>query len=275
MTEKAQLLPYVSKLFFDGQTTELVYSCLITYLNLVSDSPTIREMFLAEIPILERLYQKFYHKELDIRICSARMFALLSSDSKRPLVDSFLNEIFLEGLCNLLKIGGSKTSAMLAISCCANSLCDGPEAFQMVSSHAVTLEILGFAADASFAGALDDRIAEFMQNILNRCPANLVMSLLRINIIETYLTFMKNSVKSTNRLIRLMSVLSDFIKMGDILDEEYGCNPVLNELNTRSELLESLINAISERTAAPNTPELLNREFKRFENSLAPLSQSY
>lgn len=265
-------MPYISKVFFDGPSTDLTSSCLSVYLNLVTDSPAIREMFLAEIPILERLYQKLYHSELDIRISSVRMFALLSYDCKRPLVESFLNEIFLDGLCQLMKKGGSPTPIVLAISCCANALCDGPEAFEMVTGHRVTLQILELAVQDSTAQRVDDQIAEFLQNLLIRCTPNQIIILLRINLVEAYLIFMRKNVKSSNKLIRLMSVLSDFIRMGSTLEEEYGRNPILNELNTRTELLESTMNAISDRSVIPNTPDLLLREYKRLENCLAPLS---
>lgn len=242
-------------------------------MNLVEDSLEIREMFMAELQILERLYQKLYHTDLSIRIYAIRLFAHLSQDSSRPLVDSFLNEVFLNGLKHILEIGGSKSAMGLAVGCCANALCDSPEAYKMVLKHPITVKIFEIVATGVASIPIQDHVAQFLQNLASLCPVHLVINLLGLNLLEVFLIFIQQCITSANKLTRLMKVLRGFIGLGYDLEQEYGCNPVLNELNNRQELLHTVMTSISNRIHNKEASPVILVEYKELESMLSPLSQ--
>jgi hypothetical protein len=258
----------MSRLFYDGGSGELLTGCLHTYFNLVQDSAQIRQLFLGELPILERLYQKLYHSELSIRIYTVRLFAMLSEDSLQPLTDSFLNHVFLTGLKHLLDIAGSKTSVSLAIDCCANCLFDGPEGYQMIIKHPITIKILEIAVIGTNCTKTESSIAHFLQSSLKNCPPSQIIPLLRLNLIEIYLRMMHASVLDSNRIIRMMLTLEEFIRLGASHEHEYSCNLVMNELNNRQELVHDVMNAISEHASSKSQPELLVRTYNKLEAAL-------
>lgn len=209
----------------------------------VESNPQIAMMFLSEYKILERIYQKLYHADKQVKLITLKVFSAISGAIENEDEQTFLTVEFMVAIESLM--GSSQSDVRHhAAFCFSNVVCSNSHDIQKVLDHPLFLTFLTRMRTESNLTILKD-LALSAANLVKLAHRDQLIRLARFDLVGAILALADQADKNKNVLQLCFRAIAEMVERGEDLRSEFqGVNPILSELSSLETLYHRLSNEI-------------------------------
>jgi len=233
------------------QSTSVLVDCSWVFIYAADSNPQIALMFLNEDKILERVYQKLYHSDLQVKLATLKVFSAISGAIENEDEHTFLTMEFMSALEALIKSPSAEVRQHVAFLF-SNLTCSTPRDLEKILDHSLFTGFLGQMRTEATLGVMKD-MALSAANLVKLCNDGQLLRLARFDLIGSILALADQAEKNHKVLQLCFRAIAEMIERGEELRGSYGgVNPILNEVASQETLYHRLSQSME---AIPTLPD--------------------
>ena len=238
------LLPYLATVFSENSSTTVVRHVAAIFFYITDNFIYFKERFLGDIRVIERIYQKLYHQDRQVKAFTLRVFTSLSICDNNLLVDNLVVAPLLDGVRDLIA-DKSTDLQKFALLFLANLLCGTERQISFILKHSVFLKLAQTMLSPGLADAAASEVSYCLANLAQYATPAHVMAVLRLDLFTPLFAMVDSFIHSQKIVFRLVSAVLAFIIVGEEMVEDYRINPVLNELSNKEAEFTMFITSVA------------------------------
>lgn len=227
----------------DYDKPQILKDCIWIFLYAVESNADIASMFLRENIILERLYQKLYHDDIELRLGTLKVFSGISGAVKYDEEQTFLTVEFMSALKSMF----SSTAFIErehSVFCLSNLVCSNPTDIEKIINHSIFPEFLG-RMRLEFKTSVLKELALTAASLVNKCDISQLMTLARSDIVGSILALADQANKHKVILQLCARTIGELVDNGECLRSEYGgVNPIISEVSSHESMYHKMANEL-------------------------------
>ena len=246
LTQLCGILRPVADTFVSSkvESVSILLDCLWVFMYAVESNSTIALMFLNENRILERIYQKLYHKDLQVKLATLKVFSAISGAVNSEDEQTFLTIEFMAALQSLISSSCSAELRLHAAFCFSNLVCSNCRDIEKVLDHPLFPTFLGQMRVESKLSIIKE-LAIGAANIVTFCSYSQLMKLARFDFLGSVISLSEQAEKNKNILELCLRIMAEMVQKGEDLRGDYaGINPILSEISAQETLYHRLTNQL-------------------------------
>lgn len=218
----------------------------------------IADLFLGVNKILERLYQKLYHPDHQIKLLTLKVFSAISGAIENDVEHTFMTVEFMDALESLMTSNNLELKQH-ANFCFSNLCCSGPKDINKILEHKIFPAFLANMRTEYRISVLKE-FALSAANLVHLCDLDQLLQIARHDMIASILTLAENSGKNKNILQLSIRVIGEMADRGELMRQYYGgVNPIVSEISTNETIFLKIANQIEGMTNLdPKTKGILD-----------------
>lgn len=227
----------------DMDKPQTLKACIWIFLYAVESNSDIASMFLKENIILERLYQKLYHDDIELRLGTLKVFSAISGAVNYDEEQTFLTIEFMDALKSMFS-SSSVMEREHSTFCLSNLVCSNPADIEKIITHSIFMEYLG-RMRIEFKLSVLKELALTAASLVNVCHVKQLMTLARADFIGSVLALADQANRHRIILQLCARTLGEIVEKGEQLRHEYGgVNPMISEVSSHETMYQKLANEL-------------------------------
>lgn len=263
------LLEYLWTCFETSDDIEVLKQTLTGLLEALCDCEKLVLALLSSTSKIERLYQKLYHPNLEIKMQTLKIFLALSTCENDEACVVLTTKELLEALAKAME-SKKIPIKVVAVSIISNLFICPNTISEIIVAHPVFAKIKELLVTTKESVNLRNELSICVANLCLNIHPTVLLKILRDEFIGALVAFIENTVDSRKAHYTALRALNFLAYQGAHMQAEYVCNPVVNELKTQQYVLELALQASRKRHAQSEDIESEISQIEQLLNQALP-----